>query len=74
MLEDETMSPPSGVDPSNGDAAGEPVSDKADTPPVSEGPPARDRNDQARAPLPLIGISINSVSRPGGPSRRANPA
>ena len=74
MLEDETMSPTSDVDPSSGDAAGEPVSDKADTPPVSEGAPARNRNDQARTPLPLLGISINSVSRPGGPSRPANPA
>jgi type IV conjugative transfer system coupling protein TraD len=36
--------------------------------------PDRRQDDPPRSPLPLIGVSIHTVSRPGGPSKRANPA
>lgn len=62
------------VDMSNSVEADDPVDAMSDTPTTSDRTADAGRDDCPRTPLPLIGISINSVSRPGGPSRPANPA
>ena len=73
-LEHEPASDIGNVGTSNAVEIGDPADAATDMAPPSGRAPDGDRNDRPRAPLPLIGISINSVSRPGGPSRPANPA
>lgn len=48
------------------------TADSAHTNPAAD--PAPGQNDTQRSTLPLMGYSIQSVSRPNGPSRLANPA
>ena len=73
-LADEPTSKPSDVDSSRAIDEGDPVDAAPETTPPDNQNRGSDRSNQPRTPLPLIGISINSVSRPGGPSRTANPA
>jgi hypothetical protein len=45
-----------------------------DTPSAPNQEPDRRQSEEARRILPLIGVSIHTVSRPDGPSRPATPA
>ncbi|WP_337587059.1 type IV secretion system DNA-binding domain-containing protein [Sphingobium yanoikuyae] len=71
---DEPESGIGNVDRSNAVEAGDPLDAVEDMLTLSSRAPDGDRDNRSRAPLPLIGISINSFSRPGELSRPADPA